>query len=207
MGKYKVYYQPDSKDCGPTCIQIIAKYFGKYVSIQRLREASDINREGVSMLGLSEAARTVGLKTTGVRITMEQLSYDMPLPCIFLMNSLIGIVFSTGTFVVFGSILAIYNWQIFLVFIIGNAIYILWILLFMRYRKELDNKMFSLSSRLQNNMVQFVEGMPEIKLNNLERVKLWEWKNHTSRDVQGKPSCTEIGTDSAIRFCSIFHSY
>ena len=378
--KIEAVYQPDSKDCGPTCLHIIAKFYGKTISLQRIRESSSITREGVTMLGLSEAAQKIGLNTVGVKITLEQLSDNMPLPCIlhwnqnhfvvlydvsgkgekssfhivdpamgkvkygikemkkywisgslegesiglamqvnmtpefynvdedvkgvlngfqyflrhilpfklryihllvgalvimmlsyclpflsqsmvdvgiknhdldyimlivlvqiiiamsqmsiqfvqswlalhmhtmidvslieeylykltrmplhffeiktlgdilqrigdhgriksFLMNNLIGIFFSFATFLIFGSVLAIYNWQIFLVFMIGNIIYILWIWGFMKYRRELDNKMFTLSSRLQNNMVQFIEGMQEIKMNNLERVKLWEWRS------------------------------
>lgn len=380
MGNCKIFYQPDSKDCGPTCLHIIARYYGKNISLQRIREASSITREGVTMLGLSEAAQKIGLHTIGVKITLDQLADCMPLPCIlywnqnhfvvcskvtgkgdnrmfhildpaigkmkysikdmrkhwisgildgedvglamqvdkapefsqidedesadvqgikyflrhilpfkyryihllvgalvvmmlsyclpflsqsmvdvgiknrdldyimlivlvqiiialsqmsiqfvqswlslhmhtmidvsliedylnkltrmplhffeiktlgdilqrvgdhgriksFLMNNLIGIFFSFGTFLIFGSVLAIYNWQVFLVFMIGNIIYILWICVFMKYRRELDNKMFTLSSRLQNNMVQFIEGMQEIKLNNLEQFKLWEWRS------------------------------
>ena len=380
MSRMKTVYQPDSKDCGPACLQSIARYYGKDVPLQRIREMSAITREGVTMLGLSEAALRIGLKTTGVRITLEQLAESMPLPCIlhwnqnhfvvcydvkgrgkrtrfhvmdpaagkikygvtdmrrhwisgvlegediglamevekmpefnredecgksgvnglgyflrhilpfkfrylhllagalvvmmlgyclpflsqsmvdvgirnrdldyimlivlmqvvialsqmsiqfvqswlslhmhtmidislieeylgkltrmplhffeiktmgdilqrvgdhgrikgFLMNNLIGIVFASGTFLVFSTILAMYNWQIFAVFMTGNTLYVLWVWFFLKYRREIDNKMFSLSSRLQNNMVQFVEGMPEIKLNNLERERLWKWRS------------------------------
>lgn len=95
----------------------------------------------------------------------------------FLMNNLVDIIFSFGTFIVFSSVLAIYNWKILLVFMAGNMMYVLWIFAFMRARRELDNKSFSLSSRLQNNMVQFIQGMQEIKLNNMERQKLWEWEH------------------------------
>lgn len=378
--KLKSVYQPDSMDCGPVCLQAIAKYYGKNIPLQRIRETSAMTREGVTMLGLSEAAQEIGLKTTGVKITLEQLTSDMPLPCIlfwnqnhfvvcydvtgkgdkrtfhimdpaigkikygiknmqrhwifgflegeeiglamqvektmdfnridkeengnvnglkyflqhlvpfkfrylhilagtlvtmilsycipflsqtmvdvgiknrdmsyimlivlvqiiialsqmsiqfvqswlslhmhtlidislienylakltrmplhffeiktlgdllqrvgdhdriksFLMNNVIGIIFSISTFLIFSIILAIYNWQVYMIFMVGNIVYILWIWLFMKYRREIDNKMFALSSRLQNNMVQFIEGMAEIKLNNLERVKLWEWKS------------------------------
>lgn len=380
MRTFTAFRQPDSMDCGPTCLRMLAKYYGKNYSLQYLREHSFINREGVTMLGLSDAAQSIGFKTLGAKITLEQLANEMPLPCIlhwnqnhfvvcynvrgkgqsrrfhiadpaigkvsyddkeldrhwlsgkldgtsvglalqvepgidfydipeesgtqkhglryflkyilpfkkqiaelllgaivvmllsyctpflsqasvdigiknrdlnfimlimlvqlviafsqtvlqfvqswislrmntvinihliedylekltrmplhffetktlgdilqrigdhsriksFLMNNLISIIFSIGTFLVFGTVLAIYNWQIFVVFIIGNAIYVLWTLAFMKFRRELDYKSFEQSAKLQNNMVQFIEGMTEIKLNGIERSKLWEWEH------------------------------
>jgi ATP-binding cassette subfamily B protein len=73
-------------DCGPTCLQMIAKYYGKTYSLQTLRQRSFISREGVSMLGISDAAETIGFHTNGVRITFKQLVEDMPLPCILHWN-------------------------------------------------------------------------------------------------------------------------
>ena len=93
------------------------------------------------------------------------------------MNNIIDIVFSIGTFLVFGTVLAIYNWKILVVFLIGNGLYILWVLAFMKFRREIDYKSFAQSAKLQNNMVQFIQGMPEIKLNGIERAKLWEWEH------------------------------
>ncbi len=377
------YRQPDSMDCGPTCLRIIAKYYGKSCSLQYLREHSFITREGVTMLGLSEAAENIGFRTLGAKITLDDLADNMPLPCIlhwnqnhfvvcygvrgkgtrrkfliadpgigkvsyndremrkhwlsgmlegndvglvmqiepgtnfydipeetnpkdgsqrglryflkyilpfrkqiaellvgalvvmmlsyctpflsqsmvdigiknrdlnfivlimvvqiiialsqtvlqfvqswislrmntlininlvedylkkltrmplyffetktlgdilqrigdhsriksFLMNNLVDMFFSVGTFLVFGTVLSIYNGQIFAVFIIGNGLYVLWTLLFMKYRRELDYKSFEQSAKLQNNMVQFFDGLPEIKMNGIERSKLWEWEH------------------------------
>ena len=76
------YRQHDAMDCGPTCLQMIARYYGKRYSLQTLRERSFITREGVSMLGISDAAESIGFRTMGVRISLEQLRKDMPLPCI-----------------------------------------------------------------------------------------------------------------------------
>lgn len=95
----------------------------------------------------------------------------------FLMNYLVGGVFAISTFVVFTIILAIYKWKILTIFLTGNVIHILWILAFLKYRRKIDNKIFQQSAKMQNNMVQFIEGMPEIKMNNIERLKLWEWKH------------------------------
>jgi len=74
--------QLDAMDCGPACLKMIAKYYGKDYSIQYLRERSYITRMGVSMLGISEAADDIGFCTNGVEITFEQLIRDVPLPCI-----------------------------------------------------------------------------------------------------------------------------
>lgn len=95
----------------------------------------------------------------------------------FLMNDMISIIFSLGTFITFFCVLAVFNWRILLVFMIGNSIYIVWILSFMKYRREIDNKTFQQSTDLQNNMVQFIQGMQEIKLNNIEKQKCWEWEH------------------------------
>lgn len=76
------YHQLDAMDCGPTCLRMIAKYYGRSLSLQKLRDASGYSREGVSFLGVAEAAEGVGFKTLGVKITLDQLLYEAPLPCI-----------------------------------------------------------------------------------------------------------------------------
>lgn len=74
--------QHDAMDCGPACLQMIAKYYGKNYSLQKLRESSFLTREGVSMLGISEAAEQIGFRTLGIKISYQQLANDIPLPCI-----------------------------------------------------------------------------------------------------------------------------
>ena len=380
------YTQLDAMDCGPTCLRMIAKYFGRNYSLQTLRERSYITREGVSMLGISEAAESIGIRTRGVRIDVEQLINDVPLPCILHWNQnhfvvcydikkvrqgwgkakkyvfkisdpargkysideegflkcwistkvegrdmgtalvlspatdfyeyeddkekqeknlsyyfrylfpyksqlfqlvvgmLLGSVFSlifpflsqavvdqgignsnlsfvtlilisqlvlsvtqmavsfiqtwitlhmntrisitlisdflaklmklpvrffdaknigdimqrigdhgriqsfmTGTtlssifsfvnFFIFAIILAFYDLTILLVFFIGNVLYISWIMLFMRYRRKLDNSRFAQSAVNQGNMVQLITGMQEIKMNNCEQQQRWKWES------------------------------
>ena len=78
--------QLDSVDCGPACLKMIAKYYGKDYNIQYLREHSYITRMGVSMLGISEAAEDIGFHTNGVKITFDQLVGESPLPCILHWN-------------------------------------------------------------------------------------------------------------------------
>jgi len=69
-------------DCGPTCLRMVAKYYGKNYSLQYLRSNSYITREGVSLLGISEAAENIGFRTKGYRLTWEELRDEVPLPCI-----------------------------------------------------------------------------------------------------------------------------
>ncbi|MDD3038461.1 peptidase domain-containing ABC transporter [Bacteroides sp.] len=380
MKKFPHYQQLDSMDCGPSCLRMIAKYYGRSYSLQNLRERSFITRQGVSMLGISDAAESIGFRTQGVRISLEQLIEDVPLPCILHWNQnhfvvlydikkkksgvtfkisdpgkgkydmdtagiekcwistrkegkdsgtalvltptpdfyeriddqeqqkrnlsfylrylfpyrsqlcqlvvgmLLGSVFSlilpfltqamvdqgignrnlnfitliliaqlvlsitqmgvgfiqswislhmntrisitlisdflaklmrlpirffdaknigdilqrigdhgriqsfmTGTtlttifsffnFFIFAFIMAYYNLTILVVFLVGNALYVTWILSFMRYRRKLDNARFAQASANQSNMVQLITGMQEIKLNNCEKQQRWKWES------------------------------
>ena len=86
MKRFPHYIQLDAMDCGPSCLRMIAKYYGKTYSLQTLRARSFITREGVSMLGISDAAEFIGFRTSGVRITFKQLVEDVPLPCILHWN-------------------------------------------------------------------------------------------------------------------------
>lgn len=367
-------------DCGPTCLRMIARHYGKHYSLQTLRERSFITREGVSMLGISDAAEHIGFRTSGVMISFEQLLEEVPLPCIvhwkqnhfvvvydikkgkrtghqiyvadpalglatyneadfkkcwlstkredkdtgaalllqpgpeffdhddekvnknrslryflryltpyksqliqlvlgmvvisilqlvfpFLTQSLVDIgirdgnlsfitliliaqlvifvarlsvefirswillhintrinialisdflaklmklplryfdtkmtgdimqrigdhgriesfltgnsintLFSFVNFFIFSFVLAYYNLAILGVFFVGNALYVVWILFFMKYRRELDHKRFAQSAGEQSNLIQLITGMQEIKLNNSEKQKRWQWE-------------------------------
>ena len=92
------------------------------------------------------------------------------------MGSSMNIAFSAFNFVVYAAILGYYHLPILGLFLFGNTFYVLWILFFMRYRKTLDTKRFNLSATEKSNIVQLVQGMQEIKLNNCERRKRWEWQ-------------------------------
>ncbi|MDR0575420.1 MAG: peptidase domain-containing ABC transporter [Tannerella sp.] len=369
------YRQLDAMDCGPTCLRMIAKYYGRSYTLQTLRERSFITREGVSMLGISDAAESIGFRTSGVRISLEQLKTEAPLPCIlhwnqnhfvtlykikrdryyisdpaskkvifnetefkrcwistkkdeqdtgtalllepgpdfpdlederksrnrglsfffryltpyrkefvqlilgmitvsllqlitpfltqsmvdtgirdsnlsfitliliaqlvifiaglsvdfirswvmlhmntrinislisdflsklmrlpvrffdtkmigdimqrigdhrrieaFMTGSSVNTLFSFVNFIVFGFILAYYNLTILALFLIGNGLYVAWILAFMKYRRELDIKRFAQASAEQSNLFQLITGMQEIKLNNCETEKRWQWE-------------------------------
>lgn len=80
--KFKHYRQLDTMDCGPTCLRMIAKYYGREYSLEHLRGLSFITREGASLLGLSRAAESLGFRTVNVSMGFEQLDEEAPLPCI-----------------------------------------------------------------------------------------------------------------------------
>ena len=375
------YHQQESADCGPACLRMIAKHYGHSYSLEMLRTHSFISREGVSMLGISDAAEYLGMHTLGVKITFEQLANEAVLPCIlhwnqnhfvvcygikkkrfsddykiyiadpasqklcynkeefckcwlstklagkdcgtalllepgvnfglvedefkareksftsfiryllpykklflqlllgmvlgsllqlifpfltqamvdvgignrdlgiitliliaqlmlffsqltvgyirswillhinsridislisdflqkltsmplhffdskntgdimqrigdhgriksFLMGNSFSIMFSLVNFIVFMFILAYFDTRILLIFSVGNSLYVAWILFFMRFRRELDAKRFNLSSTEQSRIIQLIQGMQDIKLNNCEKQKRWEWE-------------------------------
>jgi ATP-binding cassette, subfamily B, bacterial len=74
--------QPDGMDCGPACLKMIAAHYKMSFSLESLRKRCYITREGVSFLGLSEAADSLGFRTIGVKIPFEMLNENVPLPCI-----------------------------------------------------------------------------------------------------------------------------
>lgn len=82
MPDFPHYKQLDQMDCGPTCLRMISTYFGRHYTAQTLRERAQINKEGVSLLGIAEAAESIGMKAVGVRTSLAKLTDEMPLPCI-----------------------------------------------------------------------------------------------------------------------------
>lgn len=357
-------------DCGPTCLRMIAKHYGKNFTLQRLRDTAGINREGVSLLGISEAAEKIGFRTMGSRLTIEQLK-DLSLPAIlhwnqnhfvvlyrikngnyyiadpgsgltiysegelrrrwvssqdfgialilsptpafhqlegdsketlswtyllkylyqykqlviqlcvglgvgsllqliipfitqsvvdigintrnlnfiyiiliaqtmlflgrmsvdfirawillhvstrinisiltdfliklmklpmsffdtkmtgdimqrmsdqkriesFLTGSTLNIIFSMFNLLIFTAVLAYYNVNIFFIFLLSSVLYSIWVVSFLKKRRDLDIKRFDISSKNQSSVVQLIGGMQEIKLNNCEQQKRWEWEH------------------------------
>ena len=85
MKKFPNYKQTEAKDCGPTCIKIIAKHYGKTINTQQLRSLSETTREGSSLLGLSEAVESIGFKSLGIKLAFSKLK-EAPFPCIIHWN-------------------------------------------------------------------------------------------------------------------------
>ena len=79
---FPFYKQHDAMDCGPSCLRMIAKHYGKNVSLQSLRDKSGIHREGVSLLGISEAAEAIGMRGLAAKVDFATLTTKVPLPCI-----------------------------------------------------------------------------------------------------------------------------
>lgn len=376
MAFFRYYKQPDQMDCGPTCLRMVAKHYGRNFKIQTLRKYCETNREGVSLLGISDAAEKIGFRSLGAKINLAKLN-EAELPCIlhwrqshfvvlhniknkkyyiadpakglvtltenelengwfgdrekqqgivlmlsptpyfydqedekeagvkwsllmrylityrklvaqllmglgvgsilqliaplltqsvvdigintrnlnfvyivliaqavlivgrvsvefirswillhistrlnisiltdfliklmklpmsffdakmmgdimqrmndqrriesFLTGSLLNTLFSTFNLVVFSFVLAWYNLLVFSVFVVSSTLYAGWIILFMKRRRTLDYNNFNISARNQSGIVQLVSGMQDIKLNNCEQQKRWEWEHLQAR--------------------------
>lgn len=95
----------------------------------------------------------------------------------FLTGSSLNVLFSMFNLIVFSGVLAWYNITIFLVFMFGSLLYVVWILFFLKRRADLDFKRFNQNSQNQSKVMELINGMQEIKLHNAERQKRWQWEN------------------------------
>ena len=95
----------------------------------------------------------------------------------FLTSRTLEIVFSFFTLIIFGVVLWIYSFKIFVIFFLGSLLYTGWILFFLKKRRELDFKYFEARAKNQNKTYQLIQGMQEIKLQNSEKQKRWEWED------------------------------
>ena len=82
MPRFPNYKQLDGKDCGPTCIQIISKFYGKFIALENIRNLSSISKEGLTLHELGITADRLGLKSLPIKSDIETLSNKVPLPCI-----------------------------------------------------------------------------------------------------------------------------
>ena len=80
--QFQFYKQLDSADCGATCLRMVARHHGRHYSLEFLRQLSYLDREGVSLMGISDAAEKIGMRTLGVKTGFKRLSEDIPLPCV-----------------------------------------------------------------------------------------------------------------------------
>ena len=78
--------QHDAMDCGPSCLAMIAKHYGLQPNIEKIRRSCALNKEGVSLLGISKAAESIGFKTIGGRLTFNTLVKEVTHPCIIHWN-------------------------------------------------------------------------------------------------------------------------
>lgn len=124
MKKFPNFKQTESKDCGPTCIKITAKFYGKIINIQALREYSETTRDGSNLLMLSDAAEKIGFRTIGIKRSLQKLE-EVPLPCILHWNKNHYVVLykiKKGIYYISDPAIGLieYNQEEFLKFWIGN---------------------------------------------------------------------------------------
>jgi len=95
----------------------------------------------------------------------------------FLTSSTINTLFSFVNLIIFSIVLGLYNLKILSIFLVASVLYVLWIVIFLKKRRALDFKRFAQASAESSNLYQLITGMQEIKLNNCEKQKRWEWEN------------------------------
>ncbi len=116
----------------------------------------------------------------------------------FLTETLLSVVMAVVTFIIYGCVMAGYNGKILLVFLVGSAVYIGWVLIFLKRRRKLDYMRFQAASANQSNLVQMVTGMQEIKLNNCEKQKRWEWESIQARLFKVSIKSMTLGQTQSI---------
>ncbi len=99
----------------------------------------------------------------------------------FLTNTTLQFIFSAFTLVVLGTVLLIYDFRIFAIFLVAGILYLIWILVFLRRRKEIDYSRFQELSVHQNTLIELIQGMQEIKLQNSGRKRRWQWSDIQAR--------------------------
>ncbi len=83
MGRgFPFYNQLDAMDCGAACLRMIARHYGRFFTLDYLRELTYMGKQGATLLGISDAAEHIGLQTLAVQTTFDQLVSVIPLPCI-----------------------------------------------------------------------------------------------------------------------------
>jgi len=96
---------------------------------------------------------------------------------LFLTSSSLNFMFSLVNLLIFGCVLVIYSVKILIIFIVGSTIYYFWVVYFLKRRRQIDYKRFNEMAKNQSNEVQLIQGMQEIKLQNAEKQKRWEWES------------------------------
>lgn len=82
LKNFPFYQQLDEMDCGATCLRMIARHYGRFYSLEFLRELTYMGKQGVDLLGISDAAEHIGLQSLALKTTYDRLVEDIPMPCI-----------------------------------------------------------------------------------------------------------------------------
>ena len=86
LKRFPTECQMDAKDCGPASLKMAAKYFGRYYSLQYLRDKCGITKEGVSLLGIIAAAESIDLHAAAFKCTIDDVITKVPFPVIVFWN-------------------------------------------------------------------------------------------------------------------------
>lgn len=79
---FKTIRQQNQMDCGPTCLSMISKFYSRNINIEKIRQYTQLGKEGVNVYGISNAAEQIGFRTLSVELSFEKLISEAPLPCI-----------------------------------------------------------------------------------------------------------------------------
>lgn len=82
MAKFPFIQQEYTKDCGPACLQMICKYYGKNISLEHLRSKTNYSKLGVSFLSIKIAAEQLGFKTVAVKSTFSNIIENGTFPSV-----------------------------------------------------------------------------------------------------------------------------
>ncbi len=94
----------------------------------------------------------------------------------FLTGTVLNTLFSLVNLVIFSVVLLLYDYRIFLIYVVSTLLYYGWIKIFLRFRRRLDYQSFAISSKANSETMQLIQGMQEIKLNNAEQLRRWKWE-------------------------------
>lgn len=94
----------------------------------------------------------------------------------FFMNNSLNFIFSIFTILGFGIILFLFSPYLCMIFLIGNTLFVLWVLAFLKFRKKLDWEYFDLTSKNQSYWIETINSIQDIKINNYEKKKRWKWE-------------------------------
>jgi ATP-binding cassette subfamily B protein len=108
--------------------------------------------------------------------TMQRIGDNRQIQA-FLTGQTLSTLFSFFNFIVYATILITFNFQLFIAFALGNLAYFGWVQLFMSVRRKLNYQSFEISAKANSATIELVQGMQEIRLNNAEQLKRWNWEN------------------------------
>ena len=118
----------------------------------------------------------------------------------FLTQSSLSVLLSVMNLLVFGAVLAVYSIPIFLLFLGSSVLYVAWILIFLKKRKEIDYKAFQQLSDNQDSLIEIIQGMPEIKLQGSQLKRRWRWAT-----IQAKLFRTQMKSLAIAQYLSLIH--